>query len=66
MSTVNSTIANVGVGSGSDPRQFEFSPFKLKASNSTSPLENWNLTALSKSTAAPSSFLHVVLDFKQI
>ena len=30
--------------------QVEFTPFKLKASNSTSPLENWNLTALSKAT----------------
>ena len=32
--------------------QVELTPFKLKASNSTSPLENWNLTALSKVTAA--------------
>ena len=32
--------------------QPEESPFSVKASNSTSPLENWNLTALSKVTAA--------------
>ena len=34
------------------PTQAEATPFKLKASNSTSPLENWNFTALSKATAA--------------
>ena len=32
--------------------QDETTPFNVKASNSTSPLENWNLTALSKLTAA--------------
>ena len=31
--------------------QVEVTPFKLKASNSTAPFENWNLTALSKVTA---------------
>ena len=30
--------------------QVERVPFKLKALNSTSPLENWNLTARSKVT----------------
>ena len=34
------------------PTQVELTPFKLKASNSTSPLENWNLTDLLKATAA--------------
>ena len=29
----------------------DVTPFKLKALNSTAPLENWNLTALSKVTA---------------
>ena len=32
--------------------QVEATPFTLKSLNSTSPLENWNLTALSKVTAA--------------
>ena len=31
--------------------QPEATPFKLKALNSTSPLENWNLTVLLKVTA---------------
>ena len=31
--------------------QVEATPFKLKASNSTAPFENWNFTALSKPTA---------------
>ena len=31
--------------------QVEATPFKVNASNSTSPLENWNFTALSKETA---------------
>ena len=31
--------------------QDDASPFKLKASNSTAPLENWNLTALLNVTA---------------
>jgi hypothetical protein len=29
-----------GGGGGGRPTQFEVSPFKIKASNSTSPLEN--------------------------
>ena len=37
-----------GAGAATHP---EDSPFTLKASNSTAPLENWNFTALSKSTA---------------
>ena len=39
-------------GGGGVPTQFVFTPFKLKLSNSTSPLENWNLTALSNVTLA--------------
>ena len=39
-------------GGGVVPTQSESSPFKLKASNSTAPSENWNLTVLSKVTAA--------------
>ena len=39
------------VGGGVVPTQYEATPFKVKKSNSTSPLENWNLTALSKFTA---------------
>ena len=31
--------------------QSESTPFRLNALNSMSPLENWNLTALSKVTA---------------
>ena len=34
----------------SGAKQSESTPFKLSALNSTSPLENWNLTALSKLT----------------
>ena len=30
--------------------QSEASPFKVRASNTTAPLENWNLTARSKPT----------------
>ena len=37
------------VGSG---RQATLSPFTLKASNSTSPLENWNFTALEVKSAS--------------
>ena len=40
------------VGNEGAKTQFEFSPFTFKASNTTSPLENWNLTVRSKSTAA--------------
>ena len=40
-----------GTDGGGATTQVEFTPFKLKASNSTAPLENWNLTALSKATA---------------
>ena len=36
-------------GSGTHP---EFTPFTLKASNSMSPLENWNLTALEVKSAS--------------
>ena len=37
------------VGSG---RQATLSPFTLKALNSTSPLENWNFTALDVKSAS--------------
>ena len=50
---MSSVHPSTGSGSGSEAAaQSEATPFKLKASNSMSPLENWNLTALSKSTAA--------------
>ena len=42
------------------PTHDEESPFKVRASNSTSPLENWNLTALLKFTAG------TVILFEQI
>ena len=38
-------------GAGGGVTHDETTPFTLKLSNSTSPLENWNLTALSKDTA---------------
>ena len=38
-------------GVGKVTIQDEAIPFKLKASNSTAPLENWNLTALLNVTA---------------
>ena len=44
-----SAIDDPAAGS-SDKEQPESTPFTLKASNTTSPLENWNLTALSKPT----------------
>ena len=47
-------------GRGVVPTHDEESPFKVRASNSTSPLENWNLTALLKFT------LGTVILFEQI
>ena len=41
-----------GGGGGEGTTQPEESPFNTRASNSTSPFENWNFTALSKVTAA--------------
>ena len=38
------------VGGGVGATQVEATPFKLRASKTTSPLENWNLTALSNET----------------
>ena len=46
-----SLISDV-VGGGVVPTHDELTPFNVNSSNSTSPLENWNLTALSKVTAA--------------
>ena len=43
----NSTVDDVGSG-----RQATLKSFTLNASNSTSPLENWNLTALAVKSAA--------------
>ena len=45
-----SLISDV-VGGGVVPTHDEATPFNVNASNSTSPLENWNLTALSKVTS---------------
>ena len=45
-----SLISDV-VGGGVVPTHDEATPFNVNASNSTSPLENWNLTVLSKVTA---------------
>ena len=44
-------LINEEVEGGKGITQFELTPFKFKSSNSTSPLENWNLTVLSKVTA---------------
>ena len=44
-----SLISDV-VGGGVVPTHDEATPFNVNASNSTSPLENWNFTALSKLT----------------
>ena len=51
MKSLQELINDVDEG-GVTTTQSEFFPFKFRASNSTSPLENWNLTALSKATAA--------------
>ena len=40
------------VGGGAGATQDEATPFTSRASKTTSPLENWNLTALSKPTEA--------------
>ena len=48
--SLQSDINDRGPGGGGIA-QSESSPFRLKASNSTSPFENWNLTALSNETA---------------
>ena len=51
MKSAQSLIIDTG---GGGKEQSEYTPFKLNALNSTSPLENWNLTTLSKSTAGTS------------
>ena len=45
-------LINEVVGGGVGATQVEATPFKSNASNTTSPLENWNLTALSNETDA--------------
>ena len=51
MKSLQSLINEVSDGGGGIT-QSEESPFSTKASNSTSPVENWNLTDLLKVTAA--------------
>ena len=43
-------LINDEIGGGNGATQDEATPFNSKASNSTSPLENWNLTALLNET----------------
>ena len=57
-------LINDELEGGGGATQSEVSPFKLRKSNSTSPLENWNLTVLSKVTAGtvmPVSYTHLTL-----